>query len=155
MLFVHCCSLRFAPFVILDEFWRVNEVCGFVNWWNFCWIWWFFWWLRLVDLIQIRGFGKLIRSRVKMGESQKFQLGTIGALSLSVVSSVSIVICNKALISTLGFTFGEFIVQWAIYLDMDVAMLGSICFLLIFSINLFAVLVENLDFFLRTWFWRQ
>lgn len=45
----------------------------------------------------------------RMGESQKFQLGTIGALSLSVVSSVSIVICNKALISTLGFTFGEFL----------------------------------------------
>lgn len=35
-----------------------------------------------------------------------FQLGTVGALTLSVVSSVSIVICNKALISTLGFTFG-------------------------------------------------
>lgn len=46
-------------------------------------------------------------SSLKMSESQKFQLGTIGALSLSVVSSVSIVICNKALISTLGFTFGE------------------------------------------------
>lgn len=44
---------------------------------------------------------------VKMGESQRFQLGTVGALSLSVVSSVSIVICNKALISSLGFSFGE------------------------------------------------
>ena len=42
-----------------------------------------------------------------MSEGQRFQLGTIGALSLSVVSSVSIVICNKALISTLGFTFGK------------------------------------------------
>lgn len=42
-----------------------------------------------------------------MSENRKFQLGTIGALSLSVVSSVSIVICNKALISTLGFTFGQ------------------------------------------------
>ncbi|KAL0919526.1 hypothetical protein M5K25_011624 [Dendrobium thyrsiflorum] len=40
-----------------------------------------------------------------MGEKQRFQLGTVGALSLSVVSSVSIVICNKALISALGFTF--------------------------------------------------
>uniref|UniRef100_M1CZS8 UDP-glucuronic acid/UDP-N-acetylgalactosamine transporter n=1 Tax=Solanum tuberosum TaxID=4113 RepID=M1CZS8_SOLTU len=39
-----------------------------------------------------------------MTESQRFQLGTIGALSLSVVSSVSIVICNKALISTLATT---------------------------------------------------
>lgn len=42
-----------------------------------------------------------------MSEGKQFQLGTIGALSLSVVSSVSIVICNKALMSTLGFKFGE------------------------------------------------
>lgn len=42
-----------------------------------------------------------------MSENKGFELGTIGALSLSVVSSVSIVICNKALISSLGFTFGE------------------------------------------------
>lgn len=41
-----------------------------------------------------------------MSESDRFQLGTIGALALSVVSSVSIVICNKALISSLGFSFG-------------------------------------------------
>lgn len=41
-----------------------------------------------------------------MGETERFQLGTIGALTLSVFSSVSIVICNKALISTLGFGFG-------------------------------------------------
>lgn len=47
-----------------------------------------------------------------MGESQKFQLGTVGALSLSVVSSVSIVICNKALISTLGFTFATTLTSW-------------------------------------------
>ncbi|KAL5991284.1 hypothetical protein ACLOJK_012191 [Asimina triloba] len=40
-----------------------------------------------------------------MSESGRFQLGTIGALSLSVVSSVSIVICNKALISSLRFNF--------------------------------------------------
>ncbi|XP_028073767.1 uncharacterized protein LOC114276176 isoform X2 [Camellia sinensis] len=40
-----------------------------------------------------------------MTESKWFQLGTIGTLSLSVVSSVSIVICNKALITTLGFNF--------------------------------------------------
>lgn len=43
-----------------------------------------------------------------MGEGERFQLGTVGALTLSVVSSVSIVICNKALISSLGFTFGKF-----------------------------------------------
>ncbi|CAI0401789.1 unnamed protein product, partial [Linum tenue] len=49
---------------------------------------------------------------VKMSEGQKFQLGTVGALSLSVVSSVSIVICNKALISTLGFTFATTLTSW-------------------------------------------
>ncbi|KAI4307549.1 hypothetical protein L6164_030724 [Bauhinia variegata] len=47
-----------------------------------------------------------------MSENHKFQLGTIGALSLSVVSSVSIVICNKALISTLGFTFATTLTSW-------------------------------------------
>ncbi|KAA3471775.1 putative membrane protein [Gossypium australe] len=47
-----------------------------------------------------------------MSENRKFQLGTIGALSLSVVSSVSIVICNKALISTLGFTFATTLTSW-------------------------------------------
>ncbi|GLU02638.1 hypothetical protein SLE2022_198820 [Rubroshorea leprosula] len=47
-----------------------------------------------------------------MSENQRFQLGTIGALSLSVVSSVSIVICNKALISTLGFTFATTLTSW-------------------------------------------
>ncbi|KAG6583313.1 UDP-xylose transporter 3, partial [Cucurbita argyrosperma subsp. sororia] len=51
-------------------------------------------------------------SSLKMSDSQKFQLGTIGALSLSVVSSVSIVICNKALISTLGFTFATTLTSW-------------------------------------------
>ena len=34
-------------------------------------------------------------------------LGTAGALTLSVVSSVSIVICNKALMSTFKFNFGK------------------------------------------------
>ncbi|CAN8306055.1 unnamed protein product [Cochlearia groenlandica] len=47
-----------------------------------------------------------------MSDDKKFQLGTIGALSLSVVSSVSIVICNKALISTLGFTFATTLTSW-------------------------------------------
>jgi hypothetical protein len=36
----------------------------------------------------------------------KFQLGTARVLSLSVVSSASIVICNKALMTSLGFNFG-------------------------------------------------
>ncbi|CAK9326887.1 unnamed protein product [Citrullus colocynthis] len=56
--------------------------------------------------------GRTRLSSLKMSESQKFQLGTIGALSLSVVSSVSIVICNKALISTLGFTFATTLTSW-------------------------------------------
>ncbi|KAL0922545.1 hypothetical protein M5K25_006536 [Dendrobium thyrsiflorum] len=47
-----------------------------------------------------------------MGESQRFQMGTVGALSLSVVSSVSIVICNKALISSLGFSFATTLTSW-------------------------------------------
>ena len=47
-----------------------------------------------------------------MGEGEKFQLGTIGALSLSVVSSVSIVICNKALMSTLHFIFATTLTSW-------------------------------------------
>uniref|UniRef100_A0A5B7BKH1 Sugar phosphate transporter domain-containing protein n=1 Tax=Davidia involucrata TaxID=16924 RepID=A0A5B7BKH1_DAVIN len=47
-----------------------------------------------------------------MTERQPFQLGTIGALSLSVVSSVSIVICNKALISALGFNFATTLTSW-------------------------------------------
>ncbi|GER35473.1 nucleotide/sugar transporter family protein [Striga asiatica] len=50
--------------------------------------------------------------RLKMSEGKQYQLGTIGALSLSVVSSVSIVICNKALISTLGFTFATTLTSW-------------------------------------------
>ncbi|CAM6094750.1 unnamed protein product [Calypogeia fissa] len=40
------------------------------------------------------------------------QLGTVGALSLSVISSVSIVICNKALISTIGFFFAITLTSW-------------------------------------------
>jgi hypothetical protein len=37
---------------------------------------------------------------------EKFLLGMVAALTLSVVSSVSIVICNKVLMSALGFIFG-------------------------------------------------
>lgn len=47
-----------------------------------------------------------------MGEGERFQLGTVGALTLSVVSSVSIVICNKALISSLGFNFATTLTSW-------------------------------------------
>ncbi|TVU15192.1 hypothetical protein EJB05_38702 [Eragrostis curvula] len=41
-----------------------------------------------------------------------FQLGVIGSLALSVASSVAIVICNKALISTLGFPFATTLTSW-------------------------------------------
>ncbi|KAK4273775.1 hypothetical protein QN277_017106 [Acacia crassicarpa] len=47
-----------------------------------------------------------------MGEGERFQLGTIGALSLSVVSSVSIVVCNKALMSSLRFIFATTLTSW-------------------------------------------
>eukprot|EP00246_Nothoceros_aenigmaticus_P010116 TRINITY_DN26446_c0_g1_i1.p1 TRINITY_DN26446_c0_g1~~TRINITY_DN26446_c0_g1_i1.p1 ORF type:complete len:346 (+),score=33.07 TRINITY_DN26446_c0_g1_i1:199-1236(+) len=40
------------------------------------------------------------------------QLGTTGALTLSVVSSVAIVICNKALISNLHFHFATTLTSW-------------------------------------------
>eukprot|EP00271_Cylindrocystis_brebissonii_P013441 TRINITY_DN33273_c0_g1_i1.p1 TRINITY_DN33273_c0_g1~~TRINITY_DN33273_c0_g1_i1.p1 ORF type:complete len:396 (+),score=102.36 TRINITY_DN33273_c0_g1_i1:119-1189(+) len=39
-------------------------------------------------------------------------IGTTGALVLSVVSSVSIVICNKALMSTYRFNFGTTLTSW-------------------------------------------
>ncbi|CAN6232529.1 unnamed protein product [Urochloa humidicola] len=41
-----------------------------------------------------------------------FQLGVIGSLTLSVASSVAIVICNKALMSTLGFPFATTLTSW-------------------------------------------
>nr|ACG46197.1 integral membrane protein like [Zea mays] len=41
-----------------------------------------------------------------------FQIGVIGSLALSVASSVSIVLCNKALISTLGFPFATTLTSW-------------------------------------------
>ncbi|KAK7257699.1 hypothetical protein RIF29_31862 [Crotalaria pallida] len=48
----------------------------------------------------------------KMGEMSSIQLGVIGALFLSVASSVSIVICNKALMSNLGFPFATTLTSW-------------------------------------------
>ncbi|KAK4717928.1 hypothetical protein R3W88_016266 [Solanum pinnatisectum] len=47
-----------------------------------------------------------------MGEKTSFQLGVMGALFLSVASSVSIVICNKALMSNLGFPFATTLTSW-------------------------------------------
>ncbi|KAF9675201.1 hypothetical protein SADUNF_Sadunf09G0007500 [Salix dunnii] len=51
-------------------------------------------------------------SSLKMGEMSSFRLGVIGALFLSVASSVSIVICNKALMSNLGFPFATTLTSW-------------------------------------------
>lgn len=61
----------------------------------------------------------------KMGEMSSFQLGVIGALFLSVASSVSIVICNKALMSNLGFPFGNFVsfLEWACIQSEDLLLL--------------------------------
>ncbi|KAI4383798.1 hypothetical protein MLD38_009597 [Melastoma candidum] len=47
-----------------------------------------------------------------MGVAMGIQLGVIGALFLSVTSSVSIVICNKALMSKLGFPFATTLTSW-------------------------------------------
>lgn len=47
-----------------------------------------------------------------MTEGTGRQLGTAGALSLSVISSVSIVICNKALLTTFGFNFATTLTSW-------------------------------------------
>lgn len=47
--------------------------------------------------------------RKEKGKMSGAQLGVIGSLALSVASSVAIVICNKALISFLGFPFGTFV----------------------------------------------
>nr|XP_043634561.1 UDP-xylose transporter 1 [Erigeron canadensis] len=47
-----------------------------------------------------------------MGELTGYQLGVLGALFLSVASSVSIVICNKALMSNLGFPFATTLTSW-------------------------------------------
>ncbi|XP_019453950.1 PREDICTED: uncharacterized membrane protein At1g06890-like isoform X1 [Lupinus angustifolius] len=48
----------------------------------------------------------------KMGEMPSIQVGVISALFLSVASSVSIVICNKALMSNLGFPFATTLTSW-------------------------------------------
>nr|XP_029123223.1 UDP-xylose transporter 1 isoform X3 [Elaeis guineensis] len=47
-----------------------------------------------------------------MLEGSSFQLGVIWSLALSVTSSVAIVICNKALISSLGFPFATTLTSW-------------------------------------------
>ncbi|XP_010264662.1 PREDICTED: uncharacterized membrane protein At1g06890-like isoform X1 [Nelumbo nucifera] len=47
-----------------------------------------------------------------MGDTPSLQLGVIGALVLSVASSVAIVICNKALMSNLGFPFATSLTSW-------------------------------------------
>lgn len=75
-----------------------------------------------------------------------FQLGVIGALFLSVASSVSIVICNKALMSNLGFPFGTQPLSLVNNLKVDVIMLflfrlfNPFFFSLVFNFLLFVLL---------------
>ncbi|KAL8057618.1 hypothetical protein ABFX02_04G195200 [Erythranthe guttata] len=60
-----------------------------------------------------------------MGEISGYQLGVMGALFLSVASSVSIVICNKALMSNLGFQFATTLTSWHLmvtYCSLHVAL---------------------------------
>ncbi|XP_042462208.1 UDP-xylose transporter 1-like isoform X1 [Zingiber officinale] len=45
-------------------------------------------------------------------EGSGFQIGMVGSLALSVASSVSIVICNKALMSSLGFPYATTLTSW-------------------------------------------
>jgi solute carrier family 35 protein E3 len=45
----------------------------------------------------------------EMSDGAGSRTGVAGALGLSVTSSVAIVICNKYLISTLGFFFGQYV----------------------------------------------
>lgn len=47
------------------------------------------------------------QEKMASAEGSRFQIGMVGSLALSVASSVSIVICNKALMSSLGFPFGQ------------------------------------------------
>uniref|UniRef100_A0A804PAT8 Nucleotide/sugar transporter family protein n=2 Tax=Zea mays TaxID=4577 RepID=A0A804PAT8_MAIZE len=48
----------------------------------------------------------------EMSEGAGSRTGVAGALGLSVTSSVAIVICNKYLISTLGFFFAMTLTSW-------------------------------------------
>ncbi|KAJ4777463.1 Nucleotide/sugar transporter family protein [Rhynchospora pubera] len=48
----------------------------------------------------------------KMSSDGSSQIGVIGSLALSVTSSVAIVICNKYLISSLGFLFATTLTSW-------------------------------------------
>ncbi|XP_051123026.1 UDP-xylose transporter 2-like [Andrographis paniculata] len=58
-------------------------------------------------------------------QDKGFNLGTVGALTLSVVSSVSIVICNKALMTSLHFIFATTLTSWHLlvtYCSLHVAL---------------------------------
>lgn len=88
----------------------------------------------------------------KMSENKGFQLGTIGALTLSVVSSVSIVICNKALMSTLHFIFGKPFVRiliikfsFADFMRLTVSNLGMACVEVDFYCNYIDYILFRLD----------
>ncbi|XP_019457289.1 PREDICTED: uncharacterized membrane protein At1g06890-like isoform X1 [Lupinus angustifolius] len=70
---------------------------------------WSFWYYRSPYILHSY---LSIHSSYKMGEMSSFQMGVVGALFLSVASSVSIVICNKALMSNLGFPFATTLTSW-------------------------------------------
>jgi len=79
----------------------------------------------------------------EMGEMPSFQLGVIGALFLSVASSVSIVICNKALMSNLGFPFGK---------NLLPAQIKRACILLKISFH-FAIVIKNRELRIEAFYW--
>lgn len=86
-----------------------------------------------------------------MGEMTGFQLGVFGALFLSVASSVSIVICNKALMSNLGFPFGNQYFSFVFSTDLFsfyyslISFLNFYCtFILTFTVTLFLSVATTL-----------
>lgn len=86
-----------------------------------------------------------------------FQLGVIGALFLSVASSVSIVICNKALMSNLGFPFGTQPLSLVNNLKVDVIMLflfrlfNPLFFSLVFNFHFLFLVLLYLATTLTSW----
>ncbi|RRT32935.1 hypothetical protein B296_00058478, partial [Ensete ventricosum] len=83
-------------------------------------------------------------SAVGMSEGTTgLQLGVIGSLALSVASSVSIVICNKALISSLGFPFGLSFVSHPLCFVFSLSLSLSLSTMTKLAIIPFTVLLET------------
>ncbi|KAL7228483.1 hypothetical protein ACSBR2_007242 [Camellia fascicularis] len=84
-----------------------------------------------------------------MSKSQRFQLGTVGALTLLVASSVLIVICNKAFITALSFNFVCTKIMYSSHLPLcsyDFDKLASSCHILFSSCGLMdEILLLNLS----------